>query len=362
MNFFDTHITQKAISNVSNVLASGHLSEGEMVRRFEQALQDRFGMRNVVAVNSGTSALHLALVLAGVGEGDEVILPAQTFVSTGLAVLYCGAKPVFADIGMDGNISVEDVLLNITDKTRAVIAVSWGGNPCDLADLSYSCRANGVPLIQDNAHALGATYEGSPLSRFRGFSCYSFQAIKQVTTGDGGALVCDDWDYERAKRLRWFGIDRENDKADETGERVYNLKEIGYKYHMNDYSAALGLGNLSGFEKRQERVKWIAKRYDEDCWDYDNPTWGGAVKKEGCSYWLYDVLVDSRRDFMRAMKDRGVPTSVVHLGIDRNDIFGGRQDLPVQRYWDEHHVCLPIHSSLTDEDVEKVIESVRTGW
>jgi perosamine synthetase len=332
-----------------------------MVRRFEQALQDRFGMRNCVAVNSGTSALHLALVLAGVEAGDEVILPAQTFVSTGLAVLYCGAKPVFADIGMDGNISVEDVLLKITDKTRAVIAVSWGGNPCDLADLSYSCRANGVPLIQDNAHALGATYEGSPLSRFRGFSCYSFQAIKQLSTGDGGALVCDDWDYERAKRLRWFGIDRENDKADETGERVYNLKEIGYKYHMNDYSAALGLGNLSGFEKRQARVKEIAKYYDDNIPDSGMETIVG--KKEGCSYWLYDILVSERENFIRAMKSRGVPVSVVHVGIDRNDIFGGIQENNFrQRYWDENHVCLPIHSSLTDEDVEKVIESVRTGW
>jgi perosamine synthetase len=360
MNFFDTHITQKAMSNVSNVLASGHLSEGEMVRRFEQALQDKFGMRNCVAVNSGTSALHLALVLAGVEAGDEVILPAQTFVATGLAVLYCGAKPVFADIGMDGNISVEDVLLKITDKTRAVIAVSWGGNPCGLADLSYSCRANGVPLIQDNAHALGATYEGSPLSRFRGFSCYSFQAIKQVTCGDGGLLTCDDWDYGRAKRLRWFGIDRENDKADETGERVYNLKEIGYKYHMNDYSASLGLGNLNGFEKRQARVKEIAKRYCEELVGDI-----GMVlpdKKEGCSYWLMDAVVDRRSDFVRAMKDRGVPASVVHVGIDRNEIFGGLQDLPVQRYWDEHHVCLPIHSSLTDEDVELVIDSVKKGW
>jgi perosamine synthetase len=360
MNFFDTHITQKAISNVSNVLASGHLSEGEMVRRFEQALQDRFGMRNCVAVNSGTSALHLALVLAGVEAGDEVILPAQTFAATGLAVLYCGAKPVFADIGMDGNIDPKDVAEKTTDKTKAVIAVSWGGNPCDLYALSQVERME-VALIQDNAQALGATYKSFPLSCYGMFSCYSFQAIKSLSTGDGGAVACD-WneDYAKAKRLRWFGIDRENDLPDETGERVYNLKDVGYKYHMNNVAAAIGLGNLHGFRERQDRVKWIAKRYYEELVGDI-----GMVlpdKKEGCSYWLMDAVVDRRSDFVRAMKDRGVPTSVVHIGIDRNDIFGGRQDLPIQRYWDEHHVCLPIHSSLTDEDVEKVIEAVKHGW
>jgi perosamine synthetase len=360
MNFFDTHITQKAISNVSNVLASGHLSEGEIARRFEQALQDKFGMRNVVAVNSGTSALHLALVLAGVGEGDEVILTAQTFVATGLAVLYCGAKPVFADIGMDGNIDTEDMKRKITDRTVAIVSVSWGGNPCDVPQLQRYC--GWLPVIQDNAHALGATFENQPLSYYGDYSCHSFQAIKSLSTGDGGALVCkEDEAYKNAKRLRWFGIDRESDLPDETGERVYNLKEIGYKYHMNDYSAALGLGNLSGFEKRQARVKEIAQNYYASL-KGSELSLGLPSKKEGCSYWLFDLLVLGRKDFMRAMKSRGVPVSVVHVGIDRNEVFGGLQDLPVQRYWDEHHVCLPIHSSLTDEDVELVIDSVSKGW
>jgi perosamine synthetase len=349
---------------VKENLESGYLSEGDLVRRFEQSLEEQFGMRNVVAVNSGTSALHLALVLAGVGEGDEVILPAQTFVATGLAVLYCGAKPVFADIGMDGNISDVDVANKVTEKTRAIIAVSWGGNPCDLSELKMFCGTDPFfTLIQDNAHALGATYQGKDLSSFSGFSCYSFQAIKQLSTGDGGAISC--WNkgvYERAKRLRWFGIDRENDKADETGERVYNLKEVGYKYHMNNVAASIGLGNLHGFRERQERVKQIAKIYDAEIEKFGGFYINYVPKKDGCSYWLYDIIVDDRINFIKAMKSRDIPVSVVHVGIDRNDIFGGMQDLPVQRYWDEHHVCLPIHAGLTDEDVEQVVEGVKAGW
>lgn len=347
---------------VKENLESGMLSEGELVKRFEKSLEEQFGMRNVVAVNSGTSALHLALVLAGVGAGDEVILPAQTFVATGLAVLYCGAKPVFADIGMDGNISLEDVKRKRTRRTKAVVAVSWGGNPCDLDELGYYCAYNMIILIQDNAQALGATYKNEPISEHGHFSCYSFQAIKSLSTGDGGALVCWRQDaYQDAKKLRWFGIDRENDKPDETGERVYNLKEVGYKYHMNNVAAAIGLGNLHGFKERQERVKQIAKYYDDNIPDSGKETI--VSKKEGCSYWLYDMLVSERDNFIRAMKDRGIPVSVVHVGIDRNDIFGGINiNLSRQRYWDEHHVCLPIHSSLTDGDVEQVIDAVKKGW
>lgn len=362
MEFFDTYVSPFAKANVLNCLDTRRLSEGDLVRHFEYSLENEFGMKNVVAVNSGTSALHLALVLAGVGAGDEVILPAQTFVATGMAILYCGAKPVFADIGMDGNIDFACVTDRMTDRTKAVIAVSWGGNPCDLDELSFTCVQGEADLIQDNAHALGATFRNKPLSAYGDFSCYSFQAIKALSTGDGGALTCASIDYRRAKRLRWFGIDRDRDLTDETGERQYNLEEVGYKYHMNNVAAAIGLGNLHGFKERQERAKQIAKKYDEYLLGASGDV-EHIQKKEGCSYWLYDILIHrSRLDFMRAMKDRGVPTSVVHVGIDRNTVFGGQQDLPVQRYWDEHHVCLPCHAGMTDEDVEKVVTSVRAGW
>jgi perosamine synthetase len=357
MEFFGATINTETKDYVNRILESGFLSEGWMVETFEKELEEQFGMRNVVAVNSGTSALHLALVLAGVGQGDEVILPAQTFIATGLAVLYCGAKPVFADIGMDGNIDPEDVRKKYTEKTKAIMAVSWGGNPCDLGKLEEIRIEYGGWLIQDNAQALGATYYGKDLSFFSHFACYSFQAIKALSTGDGGAVTHRYANGSRARRLRWFGIDRENDKADETGERKYNLKEIGYKYHMNNVAAAIGLGNLHGFKERQERVKRIAKRYDDEI-----PYWFQTNKKEGCSYWLYDLLVDRRKDFIKAMTGRGVPVSVVHVGIDRNKIFGGKKDLPIQRLWDKEHVCLPIHSSLTDEDVEKVVEAFGKGW
>jgi len=292
----------------------------------------------------------MALILAGVEQGDEVILPAQTFVATGLAVLYCGAKPVFADIGMDGNISVDSVSSKITEKTRAIIAVAWGGLSPDLKSLSeYK-----ITLISDNAHALGAEVQ------YEDFSCFSFQSIKQLTTGDGGLIVCNN-DLLRgvhdfiARQMRWFGINREGHLPDETGERKYNLINIGYKYHMNDVAAAIGLGNLEGFTLREIYRSELAKYYDEHLPEY-------KTYRKDSTNWLYTILVERRNDFIRAMKGRDVPTSVVHVGIDRNEIFGGLQDLPMQRYWDANHVCLPIHSKMTFEDCYKVTEAVKAGW
>lgn len=360
MNFFDTTITEEAKTEVMRCLDSGFISEGKLVEEFEHELARILGYVFGVAVNSGTSALHLALILAGVGEGDEVILPAQTFVATGLAVLYCGATPVFADIdNSTGNIDPNWVSKKVTAKTKAVISVSWGGNPPVLDVLQEVCHKYGLKLIQDNAHALGATYQNTPVNYFGDFNCFSFQAIKQLTTGDGGLLVCKRYeDYKMARKLRWFGIDRERDLPDDTGERQYDLHRVGYKYHMNDLSAALGLGNLHGINSRTRCRNEIANYYDNrlalSCYT--------TIRDPGSSDWLYTILVDRREEFMKTMKDKGIPVSVVHVGIDRNEIFGGKQDLPNQRYWDEHHVCLPIHSSLTDEDIEQVVQAVRSGW
>lgn len=350
MEFFDTTITEKAKEYAMDVLNSGYLSEGDWVKEFENVLAEKFDYTYGVAVNSGTSALHLALTLAGIGQGDEVILPAQTFVATGLAILYCGGTPVFADIEMDGNISIDSVSKKITNKTKAVIAVAWGGLSPDLEGLHKICRDLHIKLIVDNAHALGAKVQ------YEDYSCFSFQAIKQLTTGDGGLLVCKSHrHYVDVKQMRWFGIDKEWDAPDSTGERYYNLHRLGYKYHMNNLAAAIGLGNLDYFDYRQVWVDSIAEYYDEYLPDYR------TYRKESTN-WLYTIIVEKRNDFIRAMKDRGVPTSVVHVGIDRNDIFGGKQDLPMQRYWDGHHVCLPIHSKLEFDDVVKVVDSVKAGW
>ena len=243
MNFFHTHISPKAVDLAAETLRSGFVSEGKRVAQFEAELTRILGLARPVAVNSGTSALHLALAIAGVGPGDEVILPPQTFVASAHAILMCGATPVFADIQPStGNVDPASVRMRITSRTKAIMPVHWGGYPCDMDEIAAIAQEDDVAVVEDAAHALGATYKGKPVGTLSRFTAFSFQAIKHLTTGDGGALCCQrEEDHQAARRRRWFGIDRERDQPSILGERVYDLNEIGFKYHMNDVAAAVGL-------------------------------------------------------------------------------------------------------------------------
>jgi perosamine synthetase len=365
MNFFHTHISRKSIELVTRVLESSFISAGDMADLFESSLQSSLGLINPVTVNSGTSALHLALAVAGVKPGDEVILPPQTFISTGLVILMQGAKPVFADIKYEtGNIDPRSIREKITERTKAIVPVHWGGYPCDLDEINEIAEEHNLAVIEDAAHALGAVYKSKPIGAVSRFTAFSFQAIKHLTTGDGGALCClDENDHYLAKRRRWCDIDRENAKPSILGEREYDATHIGYKYHLNDIAAAIGLGNLEDFPRNLRRRKDIARQYTEEL----NKTPGVKLldyrTDRESAYWLFIVLVERRENFIRAMKDRGIPTSVVHLRIDRNSVFGKRtSDLPNQEKFNDQQVSVPLHPGLTDEDVDLIISSIKSGW
>lgn len=362
--FFNTYIDPSSFSIVKKILKSTFLSEGKITAEFEEKLK-HIGLSYPLCVNSGTSALHLALILAEVGENDEVIIPAQTFISTGLTVLYQRAKPVFVDIDYTtGNIDPEMIKRKITKKTKAIIPVHWAGYPVDLDAVGQIAKEYKLTIIEDAAHALGAKYKGKPIGRIADFTCFSFQAIKHVTTGDGGAIACKRAiDQKRGKQLRWFGIDREKANATILGERRYTLYEVGYKYHMNDYESALGIANLSSLEKRLKRRCQIAQEYRRHFQNISGIQLFSYSADRDSSWWLFGMHVTHRIEFIRALKDRGVSCSVVHQRIDRHPIFGGLQkDLISQAKFDSTQIHLPIYESLTDEQVAYIISSVKKGW
>lgn len=362
--FFNTYIDPSCYPAVKKTLKSTFISEGRVTIEFEEKLR-QIGLSNPFCVNSGTSALHLALILAGIGENDEVIIPAQTFISTGLAILYQRAKPVFADIDYTtGNIDPLMIKRKITKKTKAIIPVHWGGYPVDLDAVDQIAKEYKLAIIEDAAHALGAKYKGKIVGGISDFTCFSFQAIKQVTTGDGGAIACKRAiDQERGKQLRWFGIDRKKAKATILGERWYTLYEIGYKYHMNDYESALGMANLSSLESRLMRRRQIAKEYIRNIQNIAGIQLFSYSSDRDSSWWLFGMHVERRIDFIRALKDRGISCSVVHQRIDRHPILGGlRKDLVSQAKFDSTQIHLPIYESLTDEQVAYIISSVKKGW
>ena len=364
MEFFHTHVAPDALAAVRETLESTRLSEGVRVKAFEAALMERLGLAHPAAVNSGTSALHLALVVAGVGPGDEVILPAQTFIATGLAILMCGAKPVFADIDpTTGNLSPAGFAAAITPRSKAVLPVHWAGLPCDMDEIGAIAAVHGIAVCEDAAHAIGAFYRGKPIGAISRFTAFSFQAIKHLTTGDGGAVCCTDaTDASEVFRRRWFGIDRAASPMSELGEREYNLPDVGYTYHLNDYCAALGLVNLADLHDRLARRRAIAATFDAALADVPGLRLHARPNDRLSSWWLYGMRVERRLDFVRALKARGVPASVCHLRIDTNAVFGGLSDLPHTAEFDATQINLPVHEALTADDIACIIAAVRAGW
>ncbi|GAB3832108.1 DegT/DnrJ/EryC1/StrS family aminotransferase [Hymenobacter jeollabukensis] len=362
---FSTYVHPRAAEQVAAVLATTMLSEGRLVKQFEQQLTAECGLRHPAAVNSGTSALHLALEVAGVGPGDEVILPAQTFVASGTSILQTGAVPIFADICYsDGNLDPADIEHRITRRTKAIMPVHWGGYPCDLAEIGAVAARHGLVVVEDAAHALGATYRGQPIGAISDYTCFSFQAIKHLTTGDGGAVCAlDPAKAEEVLHRRWFGIDRAHSPMSELGEREYDLRQLGYKYHLSDYAAALGLANMAGLHERMQRRRAIARRYRAELRDVPGLTHFEYRADRESAYWLFGFHVERRLDFIRSLKAAGITASVVHVGIDHNTLFGGRRPaLSNQRRFDDTQVHIPLHDALTDGDVDHIIAVIKQGW
>lgn len=365
ISLFTTFVHPLAPQRVGEVLASTFLSEGQLVREFESRLGTELGMVHPAALNSGTSALHLALEVAGIGPGDEVILAPQTFIASALAVMQVGARPVFADIQYaNGNIDPADIEHRITPRTKAIMAVHWGGYPCDLAEIQALADQYGLVVIEDAAHAPGATYRGRAIGAISDYTCFSFQAIKHLTTGDGGALCARDPIKAREVfRRRWFGIDRADSPMSELGERQYDLTDLGYKYHLSDYAAALGLANLDGFAERLAVRRALAQQYRDGLRHVPGLTLFGQQADRQSAEWLFGCHVENRLGFVRALKAKGIASSVVHDGIDHNTLFGGkRPELTRQRRFDETQIHVPLHDALTGEQVAYIVDIIRQGW
>jgi len=362
---FNTYIDEKAFSSVEQILASTYLSEGELVKTFESDLSNKLNLVNPVALNSGTSALHLALVLSNIGPGDEVILPAQTFVATGLVVLQQGAKVVFADIDYStGNLSLSSIKEKVTERTKAIILVHWGGYPCDLFEINDFAKSRKIIVIEDAAHALGAKYKGEAIGSISDYTCFSFQAIKHLTTGDGGAICCkDSFKYQDSIVKRWFGIDRFNSQLSHLGERIYDIEDVGFKYHLNDYGAALGIANLRLFKERLDHRIRVANYYSNSLKTVSGIHLFDYKEDRQSAYWLFGFHVDKRDAFISALKDKGITASVVHMGIDHNSVFGGYDmSLTNQRKFDDTQIHIPIHDAVSFDKAEYIVDVIKKGW
>ena len=345
------------------VLHSGYIGQGAKVEEFEKLLAARFGNRNVLTLNSATSGLHLALRLAGVGHDDEVISTAMTCTATNMPIMGIGAKIVWADVDAEsGLIDPLDVERKITKRTKAIMCVDWGGTPCDLDEIMRIAAKYGLKVIEDGAHAIGSTYRGRTIgSGIVDYTVFSFQAIKHITTVDGGALFCrSTQDYKRGKLLRWYGIDRESERKDFRCEE--NILDWGYKFHMNDINATIGIAQLpylaDVLRNHQDNAAYYNFNLNEEY--FTTPLRTTKYPNES-AYWLYTLLLPNKQerlDFMRYMKARRVMVSQVHARNDPHTCFAASLcNLPGTERFFDRMVCIPVHWNVSPEEREWILKS-----
>ena len=355
---FKVFIPESVMEPLRKVLLSGYIGEGPRVEEFERQLGPWFGNNNVLTVNNGTAALQLALRLANVGYGDEVISTAMTCSATNEPILAMGAGIVWADIDpWTGNIDYKDVAGKITPKTKAIMCVHWGGYPCDLDELNAIAAEHGIKLIEDACHAFGSTYHSKPIGSHSDFACFSFQAIKEMTTVDGGALVCKSRaDCERGRLLRWYGIDRKSKRKDLRCEA--DIVEYGYKFHMNDVTAVIGLEQLKYVGKTIKKHRANAARYDEAFKGLETVRPLKYKNDRSSVHWLYTMRVKNRQKFMEHMKEAGITVSQVHSRNDTHTMFKDfRTDLPGVDEFTSEQVSIPVGWWLTDKDLADIINA-----
>jgi len=358
---FKVHMPESVDQPLLEVLHSGFIGQGAKVDEFEQQLGEYFGNSRVLTLNSGTSGLQLALRLANVGYGDEVISTAMTCTATNMPILAAGAKIIWSDVDpITGLIDPEEIERKITPKTKAIVMVHFGGIPCDIERINQIAQKHGVKTIEDAAHAFGAEYQGKKIGNHSDFVMFSLQAIKHITTVDGGLLLCkQEEDYQRGKLLRWYGIDREQKRKDFRCEE--NVFEYGYKFHMNDIAATIGIEQL-------KHVDRIVGRHIENQRYYDEVLQGvkgvDLIPKTGhakSSSWLYTLHIEQRDPFFQWMKEQKVMASRVHERNDKHTAFiSSVAHLPKLDRFNATQVSIPVGWWISDEDrkyiADKVIE------
>ncbi len=367
-------IDEEDIKAVSNVLSSDYLTCGPRVDELERTLEVYTGSRYGVAVSNGTAALHCACLAAGIGAGDEVITTPLTFAASANCILYCGGKPVFADIDPETyNINPANVEACITDKTKAVIAVDFTGQAVKIKEIREICDRHNLIFIEDAAHAIGTTYQGRPIGSLADMTCFSFHPVKTITAGEGGAITTnDDRFYRRLVLAHTHGITHDEtlmEGAPHEGQWYYEQISLGYNYRMTDFQAALLLSQLKKLEKFKARRKEIVKRYNEAFASVPEILIQKEIPESDTCRHLYIIRLDlvkltcTRRQFFDAMSVENVQCQVHyvpvywfpyyrHLGYERGlcpnaeEVYKGI-------------MSIPLYPKMGDEDVEDVIHAVK---
>jgi perosamine synthetase len=367
------------IQAVVDILKSGHITQGQTVEDYGQALADYAGAKYGVAVSSGTSALHISVVSLGIGQGDEVITTPMTFCATSNAVLYQNAEVKFVDIN-ENTLNIDTSLIeeNITEKTKAIIPVDFRGHPANLPEIKKIAEEYDLKIIEDASHSIGSTYSYEGKEHFCGdgvhadISTYSFHPVKHITTGEGGALLTNDPElYHKANLLRKHGIDRREEMCCETeriGSWVYDMEDMGFNYRITDFQSALGMSQLKKLDKIKVRRREIVNYYNEHFSDIEELILPYEDESVNSNFHLYVLQINENTKFDRyalfnhlqslnyAPMVHYIP---VHLLTYYRKRFGyKRGDFPVAEKIYDRSISIPLYPSLSDVEVEFVVKDI----
>jgi len=344
---------------LEKILYSGYVAQGEQVELFERAFEKFIGGGNALSLNSGTAALHIALLLAGVGDGCEVVSTALTAEPTNVAIKMTGAEIRYADIdSKTGTISPESIKERINDKTKAIMVVDYAGIPVNVPAIQAISNQYGIPVIHDAAHALGAKFNGSRTGNHFPYTVFSFQAIKHLTTIDGGMLhLLNNLEYEKSKLIRWFGIDKKKTRLDN------DIKFQGFKYHMNNVNATIGLIQLTRIDTILNSHIKNGQYFDKELQGIPGVELLQYYENSEPSYWLYTLKVEKRDGFVRKMAENGIIASELHK---RNDWHSFLNDfnsaLPALDNFYSKMVHLPCGWWVGNEERESIVNVIKSGW
>lgn len=353
---------KEELDAVAEVFKTGWLGMGDRVFKFETELKNLFGRKHAVCVNTGTTAIHLALDSIGIKEGDEVIVPSLTFIGSIQPILMCGAKPVFCDVESDDlNISVKHLRSLLTKKTRAIIPVHYGGEPCAMDEILDIAKKCGAHVVEDAAHAFGSKYKGKLLGSFGDITCFSFDPIKNLTCGEGGAILLDDdktADIIIKKRI--LGIDKDTwNRYQHKRNWSYEVHLKGYRYHMSNINAAIGLVQLQKFGKFAARRREIARFYDKNLTGIKGLRFLKHNYDEAAPF-NYTILADRRDELMVYLEGKGIGTVINYIPNHDQPLFGGiKVDLPNTEKAYKDMVSIPMHAGLSDEDIKTVVGAIK---
>jgi dTDP-4-amino-4,6-dideoxygalactose transaminase len=377
IQLFKVHMAPTAAEEVAKVLNSGYIGQGPKVDEFENQLKDYFDHDFVQTVNSGTSALHMALHLLkkpnnkwpGIQEGDEVLATALTCTATNFPILANGLKIKWVDIDPTTlNMDLDDLSRKITPKTKAIILVHWGGYPSDLnkvkqiqqqAEELYGFKP---AVIEDGAHSFGSKYKGKNIGTHGNLTMYSLQAIKHITSIDGGLLLSPHQElHRRGKLIRWYGIDRDSNRKDFRCEA--DIEEWGFKFHMNDVCATVGMENLKHADELIKKHQSNAAYYDKHLKNVKGVTLLDRHEGHESAFWIYTMLVDDREGFYKWMKECNIVVSQVHERNDKHTaVKEFKSNLPTLDKTIGKIVSIPVGWWVTGEQREYIVDCIKKGW